>query len=162
MRERGPSFRFCNEENIMGLLKEFRDFAMRGNVVDMAVGVIIGGAFGKIVTSLVSDVMMPPIAYWQQGADFSKLGKTIGTVTKIVEKEGVKTTITEDVVVKYGSLIQATVDFLIVAVCLFLVIKIMNEARKRFEEQKIEKPAEAPADIKLLTEIRDLLAAKKV
>ena len=146
----------------MGLLKEFRDFAMRGNVIDMAVGVVIGGAFGKIVTSLVNDVMMPPIALWQQGTDFSKLGKTIGTITKVVEKDGVTTTLTEDVVVKYGGLIQASVDFLIVAVCLFIVIKIMNEARKRFEQRQIEKPAEAPADIKLLTEIRDLLVAKKV
>lgn len=145
----------------MSLLKEFRDFAMRGNVIDMAVGVIIGASFGKIVTSLVNDVMMPPIAFWQQGADFSKLGKTIGTITKVVEKEGVKTSVTEDVVVKYGALIQASVDFIIVALCLFIVIKIMNEARKRFEQQKIEKPAEAPADIKLLTEIRDLLAKQQ-
>jgi len=145
----------------MGLLKEFRDFAMRGNVVDMAVGVIIGGAFGKIVTSLVNDVMMPPIALWQQGADFSKLGHPLGTVTKIIEKDGVKSTITEEVVLKYGGLIQSVVDFTIVAICLFLVIKLMNTARKRFEQQKIDKPAEAPADIKLLTEIRDLLAARK-
>ncbi|QDU26343.1 Large-conductance mechanosensitive channel [Anatilimnocola aggregata] len=144
----------------MGLLKEFRDFAMRGNVVDMAVGVIIGGAFGRIVTSLVNDVMMPPIALWQQGADFSKMGRTIGTVTKTITKDGVESQVTEAVVLKYGSLFQSIVDFTIVAICLFLVIKIMNTARKRFEEQKIEKPAEAPADIKLLTEIRDLLAAK--
>lgn len=144
----------------MGLIKEFRDFAMRGNVIDMAVGVIIGASFGKIVTSLVNDVMMPPIALWQQGADFSKLGRTIGAVTKVVEKDGVRTTISEDVVIKYGSLIQSTIDFAIVALCLFLVIKLMNEARKRFEEKKLEKPAEAPADIKLLTEIRDLLAKR--
>jgi large conductance mechanosensitive channel len=144
----------------MGLLKEFRDFAMRGNVVDMAVGVIIGGSFGKIVTSLVNDVMMPPIAYWQQGTDFSKLGQTIGTITKVVEKDGVEMTVKEEVVVRYGALIQATVDFLIVAICLFIVIKLMNEARKRFDKQQIETPAEAPADVKLLTEIRDLLAAK--
>jgi len=144
----------------MGLLKEFREFAMKGNVVDMAVGVIIGGAFGKIVTSLVNDVMMPPIAYWQQGTDFSKMGKIIGTVSKIVKKDGMDVTVVEEVTIKYGALIQATVDFIIVALCLFIVIKIMNEARKRFEEKKLEKPAEAPADIKLLTEIRDLLAKR--
>jgi large conductance mechanosensitive channel len=104
--------------------------------------------------------MMPPIAYWQQGTDFSKLGQTIGTITKVVEKDGVEMTVKEEVVVRYGALIQATVDFLIVAICLFIVIKLMNEARKRFDKQQIETPAEAPADVKLLTEIRDLLAAK--
>lgn len=144
----------------MGLLKEFRDFAMRGNVIDMAVGVIIGASFGKIVTSLVNDVLMPPIAYWQKGADFSKVGRVIGTITKEVEKDGVKTMVTEDVTIKYGALIQATIDFAIVAFCLFIVIKLVNEAKKRFEEKKLETPAEAPADIKLLTEIRDLLAKR--
>lgn len=146
----------------MGLLKEFRDFAMRGNVVDMAVGVIIGGAFGKIVTALVSNVFMPPIAYWQNGANFTETWKVkIGEITKSVDKDGMTELVKEAVEIKFGALLQATIDFLIVALCLFLVIKIMNEARKRFEQQKIEKPAEAPADIKLLTEIRDLLAAKK-
>jgi large conductance mechanosensitive channel len=151
---------FFNEEIAMGLLKEFRDFAMRGNVIDMAVGVVIGASFGKIVTSLVNDVMMPPIALWQKGADFSKMGKVIGAVSKEVEKDGAKTIVTEVVTIKYGALIQTMIDFAIVAFCLFIVIKLVNEAKKRFEEKKLEKPAEAPADIKLLTEIRDLLAKR--
>lgn len=134
----------------MGLLKEFRDFAMRGNVVDMAVGVIIGGAFGKIVTSLVDNVMMPPIGYVTGGVDFKE--KDIELLAKTATSPGVTIT--------YGVFVNAVIQFIIVAFCLFMVIKIMNEAKKRFEEKKLEKPAEAPADIKLLTEIRDLLARK--
>jgi large conductance mechanosensitive channel len=136
----------------MSLLKEFRDFAMRGNVIDMAVGVIIGAAFGKIVNSLVTDIMSPPIAY-------------VSTTLQNVAKDGVK--IPEFKIqdfwgsIMYGKFIAAVVDFTIVAFCLFMIIKVINVARKRFEEQKIEKPAEAPADIKLLTEIRDLLAKQQ-
>lgn len=132
----------------MSLAKEFRDFAMRGNVIDMAVGVIIGGAFGKIVTSLVDKIMMPPIGYITGGIDFKE--KNWPLIEKTVTNPGI--------VINWGDFVNAVVQFTIVAICLFLVIKLMNEARKRFEEQKIEKPAEAPADIKLLTEIRDLLA----
>jgi large conductance mechanosensitive channel len=144
----------------MGLLKEFKDFALRGNVVDMAIGVIIGGAFGKIVSSLVSDVMMPPLALAMKGADFSKVGRVLGTVSKQVTVDGVTKTVTEDVVLKYGSFAQTILDFTIIAICLFFVIKAMNMAKARFEEKKAESPAEAPADIKLLTEIRDLLKAR--
>lgn len=132
----------------MSLLKEFRDFAMRGNVIDMAVGVIIGGAFGKIVTSLVDKVMMPPIGYLTGGIDFKDKKVTL------IEK----TDASPGVTIEWGEFFNTVVQFTIVAFCLFMVIKLMNSARKRFEEQKIEKPAEAPADIKLLTEIRDLLA----
>ncbi len=136
------------ERIVMSLAKEFRDFAMRGNVIDMAVGVIIGGAFGKIVTSLVDKIMMPPIGYITGGIDFKE--KNWPLIEKTVTNPGI--------VINWGDFVNAVVQFTIVAICLFLVIKLMNEARKRFEEQKIEKPAEAPADIKLLTEIRDLLA----
>lgn len=136
----------------MSLIKEFRDFAMRGNVIDMAVGVIIGAAFGKIVNSLVADIMSPPIAY-------------VSTTLQSVAKDGVKIPEFSAVdfwnSIAYGKFIAAIVDFTIIAFCLFMIIKLINVARKRFEEQKIEKPAEAPADIKLLTEIRDLLAKQQ-
>ena len=134
----------------MGLLKEFRDFAMRGNVIDMAVGVIIGASFGKIVDALVKNVMTPPINYVKDS------GKVVGE-GKVPEFSWGEFSGKVDYVPFFG----AIVDFIIVAICLFLIIKVVNIAKKRFEEQKIEKPAEAPADIKLLTEIRDLLAAKK-
>lgn len=133
----------------MGLLKEFRDFAMRGNVIDMAVGVVIGASFSKIVDALVKNVMTPPITYVTTSA------KAVGEA-KVPEfnwREFVGK-------IDYVTFIGAIVDFTIVAFCLFMIIKVVNIAKKRFEQQKIEKPAEAPADIKLLTEIRDLLAAK--
>lgn len=135
----------------MGLLKEFRDFAMRGNVIDMAVGVIIGGAFGKIVTSLVADVMSPPIAY---------ISKTAQTATAEVKVPPFSMTDFWHSIA-YDKFLAAIFDFTIVAFCLFMIIKIINTARARFEQKKIEQPAEAPADIKLLTEIRDLLAKQK-
>jgi large conductance mechanosensitive channel len=144
----------------MGLLKEFKDFALRGNVVDMAIGVIIGAAFGKIVTSLVSDVLMPPLALAMNGANFSNLGRKIGTVTKEVTENGVARQVTEDVVLKYGGFIQAVIDFTIIALCLFFVIKAMNLAKQRFEEKKAETPAALTTSEKLLTEIRDALRAK--
>ena len=121
----------------MSMLKEFRDFAMKGNVVDLAVGVIIGGAFGKIVSSLVGDVLMPLIGILLQGVDFTTLAYTIG-----------------DTNVKYGMFIQSVVDFVIVAFCIFIMIKQMNRFKK--PEAPAAPPA-PPADIQLLTEIRDLL-----
>ena len=143
----------------MGLLKEFKDFALRGNVMDMAVGVIIGAAFGKIVSSLVSDVLMPPLALAMNGTDFSKVGRTIGTITKQVTENGVTRQVTEDVVLKYGGFVQAIIDFTIIAICLFVVVKAMNMARRRFEEKKAESPATLTTTEKLLTEIRDSLRA---
>jgi large conductance mechanosensitive channel len=135
----------------MGMLKEFRDFAMRGNVIDMAVGVVIGAAFSKIVTSLVDNIMMPPIGYATGGIDFKD--KVAVLIPKSETLPGVT--------IQWGLFVNAIIQFAIVALCLFLVIKLMNEARKRFEEKKLEKPADAPADIKLLTEIRDLLAKQQ-
>lgn len=144
----------------MGMIKEFKEFALRGNVVDMAVGVIIGAAFGKIVSSLVADILTPPLALLMQGADFAKMGQRIGAVTKEVTVDGVTRQVTEDVVLKYGSLIQATLDFVIVALCLFVVIKLMNMAKQRFEEKKAAAAAELSLSEKLLTEIRDELKAR--
>ncbi|MBN2023876.1 MAG: large-conductance mechanosensitive channel protein MscL [Pirellulales bacterium] len=111
----------------MGMLKEFRDFAMKGNVVDMAVGIIIGGAFGKIVSSLVSDVIMPPIGLLLGGADFSHLAWTIRA----------KTDTAAAVTINYGMFINTVLDFLIVAAAIFLVIKQMN----RLRQSKPEPPA---------------------
>jgi large conductance mechanosensitive channel len=109
----------------MGMLKEFKEFAMRGNVVDMAVGIIIGGAFGKIVTSIVNDVLMPPIGVMMGGVDFSSLGITVKQAT--VDAAGKAT---PAVVIGYGKFINNVIDFIIVAFCIFLMIKAMNALRK--------------------------------
>ena len=130
----------------MGLIKEFKEFAMKGNVMDMAVGVIIGGAFGKIVTSLVDDVLMPVIGMLTGNVDFTNLTAKIGTGE-------------DAAVLKYGVFIQNVVDFLIVALCIFFIIKLMNKVIKKKEEE----PAPAPEpsnEEKLLGEIRDLLKNK--
>ena len=123
----------------MGFFKEFKELAMKGNVMDMAVGVIIGGAFGKIVTSLVDDVLMPAIGTLTGGVDFSNLAVTFG-----------------DANLKYGSFIQNIIDFLIIAFCIFLMIKGMNKLSKKKEEEPAA-PAEPSNEEKLLSEIRDLL-----
>ena len=130
----------------MGFVKEFKEFAMRGNVMDMAVGVIIGGAFGKIVSSLVDDVLMPAIGMLTGNVDFT------GLALKIGEGEGAA-------VLKYGTFIQNVVDFLIVAFCILLMIKAMNKLMPKKEEEP-EAPA-GPTQEELLTDIRDLLKDKK-
>jgi large conductance mechanosensitive channel len=130
----------------MGMMKEFKEFAMKGNVIDMAVGIIIGAAFGKIVTSIVTDIIMPPIGMLVGGVDFKDL--------KFVIQEAVGTT--PAVSINYGNFIQVTFDFLIVAFSIFMVIKLMNSAKKKKEAAPAEPPAPTE-DQKLLTEIRDLL-----
>ena len=127
----------------MGILKEFKEFAMRGNVMDMAVGVIIGGAFGKIVSSLVDDVIMPVIGVLTGGVDFSKLSLMVG-----------------DAEVKYGMFIQNIIDFLIIAICIFSMIKVMNSISAKKKEEPAA-PAEPLNEEKLLSEIRDLLKNKQ-
>jgi large conductance mechanosensitive channel len=136
-------------------LTEFKEFALKGNVVDMAVGVIIGGAFGKIVSSLVDDVIMPLFAALGSAGDFTSL--------KWVLKEGVEATDTQaavtEVAINYGMFIQNIVDFLIIAFSIFMILKVMM----KFKKQKEEAPAPAPEpsnEEKLLTEIRDLLKNK--
>ncbi|MGQ9798994.1 MAG: large-conductance mechanosensitive channel protein MscL [Ignavibacterium sp.] len=131
----------------MKMLQEFKAFAMRGNVVDMAVGIIIGSAFGKIVSSLVADVIMPPIGLLLGGVDFSDL-----TITLKAAGEGQPA-----VMLKYGLFINTVIDFLIIAFAIFMVIKAMNSLKKKEEEKPAAPPEEPPADVKLLTEIRDLL-----
>lgn len=126
-------------------ITEFKEFAMRGNVMDMAVGVIIGGAFGKIVSSLVDDVLMPIIGMVTGGVDFSSLAITIGEAN-----------------IKYGQFIQNILDFIIVAFCIFMMIKGMNKLSKKKEEAPAA-PSPEPepsAEEKLLAEIRDLLKNK--
>lgn len=132
----------------MSILKEFREFAVKGNVVDMAVGVIIGGAFGKIVSSLVSDVIMPPIGILIGGVDF----KDLAIVLQEAQGEA------EAVTLKYGAFLQTVFDFMIIAMAIFAMVKAINSLKKAPEpEPEPAKEPELTADQKLLTEIRDLL-----
>jgi large conductance mechanosensitive channel len=141
----------------MKLISEFKAFAMRGNVVDMAVGIIIGGAFGKIVSSVVADVIMPPIGLLLGGVKFTDL--KIVLKDQVVDAAGQVTS--QAVAINYGNFIQTTVDFLIIAFAIFMMIKAMNSLKKK-EEAPAEEPA-PPAPTKeelLLTEIRDILKTK--
>lgn len=121
---------------IMSVLKEFRDFAVKGNVLDLAIGVIIGAAFGKIVTSLVGDILMPLLGILLGKLDFSTLAVAVGGAS-----------------IKYGMFIQSVVDFVIVAFCIFLIVKQIN----RFKKKPEAAPPAPPEEVRLLTEIRDLL-----
>lgn len=121
-----------------GFMTEFKEFINKGNVMDMAVGVIIAGAFGKIVTALVENILMPIVGMLLGGVNFSELSVTVG-----------------DASIVYGAFIQAIIDFLIIAFVIFLLVKNINKMKK--EEPAEEEPEETPADIALLTEIRDLL-----
>ncbi len=145
----------------MGFLQEFKAFALKGNVMDMAVGVIIGGAFGKIVTSLVNDVIMPPIGLLIGGVDFTDLKITL---KKAVIDAGSE--VAPAVTWNYGAFIQQVVDFTILAFCVFMMVKIMNQLIKKREAAPAPAPAPKPApepsaEEKLLMEIRDLLKEKK-
>lgn len=136
----------------MGMLQEFKAFAMRGNVVDMAVGIIIGGAFGKIITSVVNDIIMPPIGMLVGGVDFKDLKLVIQGAS--TDEAGV---VTEAVSINYGNFIQTTVDFLIIAFAIFMVIKAMNRMKKKEEAAPPPPPPGPTKDQELLMEIRDLL-----
>jgi large conductance mechanosensitive channel len=131
------------------MMSEFKDFAMRGNVIDMAVGIVIGGAFGKIVSSFVADVLMPPIGILLGNVDFSDLGVTLQAATD----EGAA------VMLRYGVFLQTVVDFLIIAFAIFLVVKAMNTMKKKEEAAPAAPPAPSKEET-LLTEIRDALQAK--
>ncbi|MDX2416143.1 MAG: large-conductance mechanosensitive channel protein MscL [Xanthomonadales bacterium] len=130
----------------MSMMTEFKNFAMRGNVVDMAVGIVIGGAFGKIVSSFVNDVLMPPIGMMMGGVDFKDLA--------IVLNEAVGETAA--VTINYGMFIQTVLDFVIIAFAIFMVVKAMNNMKKK-EEAAPEAPPKPSAEEVLLTEIRDAL-----
>lgn len=138
----------------MGILQEFKEFAMKGNVVDMAVGVIIGGAFGKIVSSLVADVVMPPIGVLLGGVDFSDLAVTIQQAGKTAEGANIAA-----VTVNYGKFVQTVIDFTIVAGAVFVMIKILSSFKKKPEEAPPAPPAPSNEEI-LLAEIRDLLKSQ--
>ena len=144
------------DEKGMRMLKEFREFAMKGNVVDLAVGVIIGAAFGAIVTSLVGDIIMPIIGAATGGLDFSNyfipLSKAV-TATNLADAKK------QGAVLAYGSFLTLTINFIIVAFVLFLVIRAMNTL-KRKEETKPAEPPKPSAEVVLLTEIRDLLKSR--
>ena len=130
----------------MSMMSEFRDFAMRGNVVDMAVGIVIGGAFGKIVSSFVNDVLMPPIGLALGGVDFSQLAVTLQEASGDVAA----------VTLNYGAFIQTVVDFIIIAFAICMVIKAMNNLKKK-EEAAPAPPPKPSEEVTLLQEIRDLM-----
>ncbi|MBQ9591673.1 MAG: large-conductance mechanosensitive channel protein MscL [Paludibacteraceae bacterium] len=134
-------------------LDEFKAFAVKGNAVDMAVGVIIGGAFGKIVSSIVNDIIMPPIGWLIGGVNFSDLKATL-PVNPLSESA-------EPVTINYGAFIQTTIDFIIIAFCVFLLVKgitsLANKASKKKEEEAAAAPPAPSKEEVLLTEIRDLL-----
>ena len=124
----------------MGLIKEFKEFAMRGSVVDMAVGIVIGGAFGKIVSSVVSDVVMPPIGKLIGGVNFSELTISLGKTVEQVEKDGQMTPVVNEVFINYGAFLQTVFDFLIVALAIFFVIKLMNKATSALKQEEEKAP----------------------
>jgi large conductance mechanosensitive channel len=138
------------------VLKEFKEFALRGNVVDMAVGIIIGAAFGKIVSSLVSDVVMPPIGLLMGSVDFSQLYLNLSGTEyaslAAAQEAGAAT-------INYGLFINAVIDFLIVAFAIFMVIRGMNRLKRKAEEKPAETP-QASREVQLLTEIRDALRTR--
>ena len=152
----------------MGLFKEFRDFAMRGNVIDLAVGVVIGGAFGKIVSSFVANIVMPPLNLLtsKYGVNFADLALRIQTESPKLKPDGTMElgpdgqplmAMQSYPILNFGPFIQTVVDFLLIAMAIFFVIKVINTAQARFEAKKEEAPAAPPEDVQLLREIRDTL-----
>lgn len=137
----------------MGMLQEFKAFAMRGNVIDLAVGVVIGGAFGKIVSALVDQVIMPVVGYLAAGKNFAALTLDLG------QKAGPEGSMVPVVSIGYGALVQAGIDFLIVALVIFVTIKAINRLQRNQAEAPAT-PAEPSAEIQLLTEIRDALKSR--
>ena len=136
----------------MVIIKEFKEFAIRGNVIDLAVGVIIGAAFGKIVTSLVNDIIMPPLGYVLGGVDFADkkfILKPEDTINKVAE-----------VSIKYGSFINTLIQFIIVAFCIFLIIKFLNSLKRK--EEVVEVAVVPGKEEILLSEIRDILKNQKL
>ena len=139
----------------MGFFKEFKEFAVKGNVMDMGIGVIIGGAFGKIVSSLVNDIIMPLVGKAIGNVSFTDLFVNLSTdekfaTLKAAQEAGVS-------VFAWGQFVQNIIDFLIIALCIFLMVKAINKSKKKEEPAPEPAPAEPSEDIKLLTEIRDLL-----
>jgi large conductance mechanosensitive channel len=148
----------------MSMIKEFKEFAMKGNVVDLAVAVIIGGAFGKIVTSVVNDIIMPPIGKMMGGVNFSdlfinldpsKLAKDGSVIKSLAQAKEAGAA-----VIAYGSFINTVIDFTIVAFCIFMIVKVMNATKKKPAPAAPATPPEPTKEEKLLGEIRDILKAR--
>jgi len=137
------------------MIQEFKEFALRGNVMDMAVGVVIGGAFGKIVTSLVQDLMMPILGFLTAGMDFTDLKIILSPAG--VNEAGEEVA---EAAIMYGNFIQVTIDFIIIAFSIFIAIKMINKLRRKQEVVAEDTPQAAPSEAQLLTEIRDLLKEK--
>ncbi len=148
----------------MGLIAEFKQFVQRGNVIDLAVGVIMGGAFGKIVNSLVTDILMPPIGFLIGGVKFTELKLELPSIKIPVPDPANPTQIITKTLdpptINYGNFLQTTFDFLIISFCIFMVIKGMNSLKKK-QETGAAPPPEPTTQEKLLTEIRDLLKARE-
>ncbi len=141
----------------MKIIQEFQEFAMKGNVVDMAVGIIIGGAFGKIVSSVVNDIIMPPIGLMMGGVNF----RDLKIIMKAAQVDAVTAKVTEAVAINYGQFLQTTLDFIIVAIAIFMMIKAMNAFKKKEEKKPTVAPPAPSKEELLLTDIRDLLKAKR-
>ncbi len=152
----------------MSLLKEFREFAMRGNVVDLAVGVVIGAAFGKIVSSFVANIVMPPLNLLtaKYGVNFNEAALKVKTDAPMLDEAGkmitetdgsIKLAPTDYAILNYGPFLQTIVDFLLVAAAIFFAVKVMNTMKARFSKEEAATPAPPPEDILLLREIRDAL-----
>jgi large conductance mechanosensitive channel len=166
-RGKNAPFTILPGERAMSIVKEFREFAMRGNVIDLAVGVVIGGAFGKIIGSLVSNIIMPPLNLLTArfGVNFTDLAWKMPLLApklnpdgSMVMEEGKPVMALQNYpIVNYGPFIQSVVDFLLIALAIFFVVKIINTAKAKFEEKKEEAPAAVPEDVALLREIRDAL-----
>ena len=136
----------------MGMISEFKEFAMRGNVVDLAVGVVIGAAFGKIVTSLVDNIIMPPIGLLIGGIDFSKMALTLKEASVAADGTEIPA-----VVIGYGTFFNSILQFIVVAFAIFMVVKVMNRLSRKQEEEAPAAPAEPSEEVTLLREIRDSL-----
>lgn len=141
----------------MGLIKEFKEFAVKGNAIDLAIGVIIGAAFGKIISSIVTDLLMPPIGLILGGINFTDLKITLKQA--VIDNTG--KVLSSPVTINIGNFIQVAVDFIIIAFILFLVVKGMNKMVKKKEEEKPPVQVEPPRQEVLLEEIRDILKEKK-
>ena len=146
----------------MSIIKDFKAFISRGNVMDMAIGVIIGGAIGKIVTSLVNDIVMPGIGYLIGGLDFADMKYVMSPA--VLDKAG--EIVTPEVAICYGNFINTVIEFLIIAICIFLVITVIQKARAKFDallkvqKEEVKEEPKVSDETKLLTEIRDLLKEK--
>lgn len=128
----------------MGMIQEFKEFALKGSLIDMAVGIIIGAAVGGLVGALVDSVIMPLIGIFMGGVDFSSFAITVGEAN-----------------INYGAFIQALIDFLIIAFVIFMILKMINRMKEQFAKEQVEEEAPAPADVQLLSEIRDLLKSQR-